>query len=104
LDIRLPNYLCLIVSRSGMAFQSIGQMKLPIFALAHFMIRHNLKPCRILAEASQKSGGRLNIPDGIIHSRNQRLAEDDVRPSIHKQRGIPQDLIVALTGVLLVNI
>ncbi len=103
-DVGPLNSLYQRVLCSAEFFQSIRHIKSPIFAVTHSMIRHYLKPCGVIAEAGQKSGGRLDIRDRIIYPWDKRLAEQDVYPVLQEQRGISKDLSIGLPRVLSVSI
>jgi len=98
------NRLCERVICSAECFQLVRQTQRLIFAQTHSMIRHNLKPLGIFAEAGQKCGGRLDILNRIIDAGDERLTENDVCLVLQEQGGISQDLSIGLPGVIFVGI
>jgi hypothetical protein len=51
------------VIRRAKSFHGTEHIERPVFTLAHSMIGHDFKSCGIFAEAGQKSGGRLDVPN-----------------------------------------
>jgi hypothetical protein len=83
----------LIIGR-GNLFHYTWHVKRFVLTLSHSMVRHKLEPRCVLAQADQEIRRALDIFIGIVYSRNEWLAKDNIGTLLHNQRSIFQDLII----------